>query len=189
MGQERKPGNFVPLVPEFLLEEDGFQKVKGKVIKRFNYPAAQLINLPNSFELKEYYSLDIFKSGETYEGEIEHYQSRKERIRFIGSCGLKYVGSKYMIYLTTSLLPPSTNDDISYVADDNFRSRTSDGAYSVKKITFEDGTESMLYKSDYMKGGKNQLVFIRNNKYYVSIASDLDVEEIIKLVQNNLVIK
>jgi hypothetical protein len=189
MSQERKIGHFMPLAPEFLLKEEGFHEVKDRVVKRFSHPSAQLINLPASFGLKEYYSLDIFKPGETYENEIEYYKSRNERIRFIGSCGLRYVGSKYLIYLTTSLLPPLNNESVRYVADEKLRSRNSSGAYSVRKFTFEDGTESMLYNSDFMMGGKNQLVFIKDNKYYISMASNLDVEEMIKLIDNNLIIK
>jgi Domain of unknown function (DUF4367) len=190
MSQERKFGkNVRPLFPDFLLKEEGFDEVKGRVIKRFNQPSAKLLNLPTFFGLKEYYSLDIFDSGGTFESEIEQYESRNEKIVFINNCSLRYVGSKYTIYLTTSLLPPLTSESVRYVASDNLHTQSSDGAHSVKKITLEDGTESMLYSSNFMKGGKNQLVFIKDNKYYISIASDLDIEEIIKIVQNNLVIE
>ncbi len=191
MSQERKFDKFVkPLAPEFLLTEEGpYREVKNKVVKRFNSPAAQLIRLPSSFDLKEYYSLDIFKPEEAFENEVEGYKNRHERLMFIYSCSLRYVGSRYVVYLTTALLPPLTPESIHFIATENTYSQTTDGANSVRKITFSNGTDAMLFNNALMKDGRNQLVFIKDEKYYISIASDMDVEEIIKLIEENLVVE
>lgn len=173
--------NVRPLVPRLLLrEESGCQEIQGAIRNRFNLPAAKLVNLP-AYYLKGMYSQVVSAPDDS----LEDYLG-EDRISYTALSSIKYnTTDGHTIHLTTLLLSRKAAL-LEYQSSENII--TSDGSQAMRKVILQNNIEAMCFFNPARSDIRNQLVFLKERRYYVTSGSDLSLSSLIELVSNHLVI-
>jgi Domain of unknown function (DUF4367) len=170
-----------PMVPMLFInddlnEENSIEEASG-VLKRFDIKVAVLKNFSLA---KKIYSLNlnIYDPKENIESFLD-----EDRITFTPVSSIRYVVyNDSSIYLTTLLMSRKASQ-LKYLPLKN--SLGSDGSQGVREIHLKDGTTAMLFVNPSKKHVMNQIVFVRD-EYYITIATRLPIEQLIKIVEDNL---
>lgn len=163
--------NARPLVPRLFLQEDAdCEEITGEIFTRFDLPVARLVDLPTGF-IQAQYSLK-FEAEEKLEDYFE-----EDAITYTLISSIRYVtNSDRVIYLTT-LLCSQKASPLEYLF------------LGGEKINLRDGNEALAFRCfpSSNKEVENFVAFVKDQKYYVTIGSDLPLDVLAGIVSNKLV--
>ena len=171
-----------PLVPRLLPQEIFCgSMVRGVIINRFDSPVARLINLPENL-ISEVCSVDI----RTPDDDIEQYFN-EGKISYTALASIRYETTDSRVINVTTMLMSRKTSELEYRASQNVA--ISDGVQAVTPLTLEDGTQAMIFNNPEEIETTNQIVFIKDGIYYITVASNLSIDRLSEIISANLVIK
>jgi hypothetical protein len=186
------PSDSIPrsLIPRILLKEEpgygeeySFEEIRGKILSRSKHPIARLTNFnsDSDFQLNDVFSLKL----KEFESDLENVVTEKE-VSYVAISSIRYVINQKDVFVTTCWMSPFSQK-LKYRLDG--RTVTGDGAVSGKKIVFNNGIEALTFHQPNAPNLENQIVFVKDNKYYITIGSSLSIPKLQKLIEKYLVLK
>jgi hypothetical protein len=175
-----------PIVPRLFINnshenggEINIQELSGKVIKRFSVKTAVLKRLTS---ITDFYSLDLYNAQERVEDFLD-----EDRVSYTPISSIRYdTNDDHSIYLSTLLMSDKASE-LEYVPIKH--SFGSDGSKGIREVQLNNGATAMLFNNPLKEKISNQIAFVSESRYYVTIASDLSANQLIEITNENLVLE
>jgi hypothetical protein len=167
----RIPRPLMPIVHFDMPDEETMVEVKGSILKTWNLPSAQLVNLPPNY-IQEFYSIDFARFADN---ESMNDFLTADEVAYSLISAIKYHTSEdRWIYLTTCLLSNKAAE-LEYVARGD-------------KIILKDGRKATIYKLFNFEKVPLQVTYLTNDidgkKYQITVGTDLKVVEDTRFSEN-----
>jgi hypothetical protein len=190
-----------------------YKKIEDDIQGRFDLPIAKLINLPPHLSQETFY-IEMTEPEERPEA----YWNEGE-VSFIGLSQAKYVGEIYTIHIATSLISPASlkigfqssesltlNDRTSvmvqawgknphgngYTGTNLFPlpeiDLTVDNQIIIQVVSLNENSEDELPDHGFHPSFNNQIVF-KKNDFFVTVSSDLELEDLKDIISRHVVIE
>jgi hypothetical protein len=173
------------LVPIILFKEQWYssqnervEEIKGVALTNTNHPIAVLNKFNDkSYKLNEFFSLKLPKIN----GDLES-SAKKGDVSYTVISSIRYVINEKNVFLTTCWMSPRARELKYYM---NSGIITDDGSTSTGSIKFNNGVKGLVFFNPRNRNLRNQIVFLYNKYYYVSIGSQMSLAELQHLVNKH----
>jgi hypothetical protein len=160
-------------------QKDNAEEIEGEIWSRTNRPIAKLHAFNDNFKLNKVLSLKLPKIGLNLEKTVSQGE-----VSYTVISSSRYVINGKDVFLTTCWMSPMAQN-LTYNLDGMIFA--TDGAVSGDTFQLKNKVRALSFHNPTSENLKNQVVFIWNKEYYISIGSQMELVYLKKLLNEHFI--